>query len=180
MPFPAVHPALDRALINKGYAEPTPVQAAVLEAEHADRDLLVSAQTGSGKTVAFGLAAAPTLLGFKRPYGWAWLLKLVHELAALPQMRWTEAMMPLAEIFAQRYRDFLPIAPYPVRVGTHFNTAFGLRMAADYAEGRGDAALLDLLRATALRWYGDDAIAHLIGLSEAHVVQVIMQALDLL
>jgi len=63
MPFPAVHPALDRALINKGYAEPTPVQAAVLEAEHADRDLLVSAQTGSGKTVAFGLAAAPTLLG---------------------------------------------------------------------------------------------------------------------
>lgn len=101
--------------------------------------------------------AAPTLLGFKRPYGWAWLLKLVHELAALPQTRWAEAMMPLAEIFAQRYRDFLPIAPYPVRVGTHFNTAFGLRMAADYAEGRGDAALLDLLRATALRWYGDDA-----------------------
>ncbi len=48
MPFPAVHPALDRALINKGYAEPTPVQAAVLESEHADRDLLVSAQTGSG------------------------------------------------------------------------------------------------------------------------------------
>ena len=62
MPFPAVHPALDRALANKGYAEPTPVQAAVLEAEHAGADLLVSAQTGSGKTVAFGLAAAPTLL----------------------------------------------------------------------------------------------------------------------
>ena len=35
MPFPAVHPALDRALINKGYAEPTPVQAAVLEAVKA-------------------------------------------------------------------------------------------------------------------------------------------------
>jgi ATP-dependent RNA helicase DeaD len=69
MPFPAVHPALDRALINKGYAEPTPVQAAVLEAEHADRDLLVSAQTGSGKTVAFGLAAAPTLLGDKPIFG---------------------------------------------------------------------------------------------------------------
>src|SRR3990167_6515368 len=60
MPFPAVHPALDRALVNKGYAEPTPVQAAVLEGEYAERDLLVSAQTGSGKTVAFGLAAAPT------------------------------------------------------------------------------------------------------------------------
>ena len=62
MTFPASHPALDRALSERGYAEPTPVQAAVLEAE-AGRDLLVSAQTGSGKTVAFGLALAPTLLG---------------------------------------------------------------------------------------------------------------------
>ena len=62
MTFPASHPALDRALTERGYAEPTPVQAAVLEAE-AGRDLLVSAQTGSGKTVAFGLALANTLLG---------------------------------------------------------------------------------------------------------------------
>ena len=60
MPFPAVHPALDRALANKGYAEPTPVQAAVLEG-HGEQDLRVSAQTGSGKTVAFGLAAAGSL-----------------------------------------------------------------------------------------------------------------------
>jgi ATP-dependent RNA helicase DeaD len=62
MPFPASHPALERALSERGYAEPTPVQAAVLEAEHG-RDLLVSAQTGSGKTVAFGLALAETLIG---------------------------------------------------------------------------------------------------------------------
>ena len=62
MPFPATHPALARALEAQGYREPTPVQAAVLEAP-ADRDLLVSAQTGSGKTVAFGLAAATALLG---------------------------------------------------------------------------------------------------------------------
>ena len=61
MPFPDTHPALGRALAARGYAEPTPVQAAVLEAEPG-RDLLVSAQTGSGKTVAFGLAAAPALL----------------------------------------------------------------------------------------------------------------------
>ena len=62
MPFPSSHPALDRALSERGYAEPTPVQAAVLETEEG-RDLLVSAQTGSGKTVAFGLALATTLLG---------------------------------------------------------------------------------------------------------------------
>ncbi|KQY28223.1 DEAD/DEAH box helicase [Caulobacter sp. Root487D2Y] len=63
MPFPASHPALERALAAQGYSEPTPVQAAVLEADAEGRDLLVSAQTGSGKTVAFGLAAATTLLG---------------------------------------------------------------------------------------------------------------------
>jgi ATP-dependent RNA helicase DeaD len=60
--FSSAHPALRRALAARSYAEPTPVQAQVLEAE-ADRDLLVSAQTGSGKTVAFGLALAPRLLG---------------------------------------------------------------------------------------------------------------------
>lgn len=62
MPFPATHPALDRALAERGYLEPTPVQSAVLEPGLETADLLVSAQTGSGKTVAFGLAAAPTLL----------------------------------------------------------------------------------------------------------------------
>ncbi len=61
MPFLAAHPSLLRALVDHGYAEPTPVQAAILTAP-PDRDLLVSAQTGSGKTVAFGLAMAPVLL----------------------------------------------------------------------------------------------------------------------
>ena len=63
MPFPAVHPALDRALAARGFAEPTHVQLAVVEADKDNADLLVSAQTGSGKTVAFGLALASTLLG---------------------------------------------------------------------------------------------------------------------
>jgi len=62
MPFPNTHPALARALAAQGYEEPTPVQAAILDAP-AGADLLVSAQTGSGKTVAFGLAAANELLG---------------------------------------------------------------------------------------------------------------------
>ena len=61
MPFPNTHAALARALAAQGYDEPTPVQAAILEAPRG-ADLLVSAQTGSGKTVAFGLAAADELL----------------------------------------------------------------------------------------------------------------------
>ncbi len=63
MSFPTTHPALARALAARDYAVPTAVQLAVLEAHAATRDLLVSAQTGSGKTVAFGLAMAATLLG---------------------------------------------------------------------------------------------------------------------
>src|SRR4051794_328113 len=63
MTFPNAHPTLARALAERGYEEPTPVQAAVLRPEAGGRDLLVSAQTGSGKTVAYGLALAPTFLG---------------------------------------------------------------------------------------------------------------------
>jgi ATP-dependent RNA helicase DeaD len=62
MIFSTLPPLLAEALSARGYAEPTPVQAAVLEPEAAGRDLIVSAQTGSGKTVAFGLAIAPQLL----------------------------------------------------------------------------------------------------------------------
>lgn len=63
MSFALSHPSLLRALTNRGYSDPTPVQAAVLQPETANRDLLVSAQTGSGKTIAYGLAIASTVLG---------------------------------------------------------------------------------------------------------------------
>ena len=63
MPFPNLPPFLGEALAARGYVEPTPVQAAVLEPAAAGRDLVVSAQTGSGKTVAFGMAMASELLG---------------------------------------------------------------------------------------------------------------------
>jgi ATP-dependent RNA helicase DeaD len=62
MPFSQLPPLLSEALSARGYAAPTPVQAAVIEPEAAGRDLIVSAQTGSGKTVAFGLSMAEQLL----------------------------------------------------------------------------------------------------------------------
>ena len=60
--FEGVVPALGQALSNRGYLELTPVQQAVLAPQLREADALVSAQTGSGKTVAFGLTLAPTLL----------------------------------------------------------------------------------------------------------------------
>lgn len=63
MPHPQLHPALARAFDERGYKELTPVQSAVLADEARGRDLIVSSKTGSGKTVAFGIAMAPELLG---------------------------------------------------------------------------------------------------------------------
>ncbi|RUU69037.1 DEAD/DEAH box helicase [Mesorhizobium sp. M2C.T.Ca.TU.009.01.2.1] len=62
-------PALAEALEKRGYSALTPVQKAVLEPGLGEADALVSAQTGSGKTVAFGLAVAPTLLGGADRFG---------------------------------------------------------------------------------------------------------------
>ncbi|WP_417935738.1 DEAD/DEAH box helicase [Frigidibacter mobilis] len=67
--FDGIHPALSEALTEKGYASLTPVQEAVLDPAVAGADLLVSAQTGSGKTVAFGLAMAADLLGEDHRFG---------------------------------------------------------------------------------------------------------------
>ncbi|WP_420405791.1 DEAD/DEAH box helicase [Nisaea sp.] len=67
--FDGVVPALGKALAKRGYETLTPVQQAVLGEEMQRADALVSAQTGSGKTVAFGLAMAPTLLDENERFG---------------------------------------------------------------------------------------------------------------
>ncbi|MGJ4949989.1 DEAD/DEAH box helicase [Bradyrhizobium sp. HKCCYLS20291] len=71
MSFPVTSPPLARALAERNFDNPTPVQLAVLDDEAVDRDLLVSAQTGSGKTVAYGLAMAANLLGEAERFGTA-------------------------------------------------------------------------------------------------------------
>ncbi|MBV9109568.1 MAG: DUF2891 domain-containing protein [Gemmatimonadetes bacterium] len=102
----------------------------------------------------------PLRRGFERPYGWGWLLMLAAELLREESdtgRRRSAALQPLADAFAQRFRDFLPKATYPVRVGTHYNTAFALALAFEYALETGDAELQAMLRAAAVSWYGNDA-----------------------
>ena len=60
-------PALLQALAARSYEVATPVQAAVLDPAARGRDLLVSSQTGSGKTIAFGAVLATTLLDAPAP-----------------------------------------------------------------------------------------------------------------
>ena len=61
--FSAAHPLLAEALAERGFTAMTEVQSAVLADDCREQDLLVSAQTGSGKTVAFGLSMTEQLLG---------------------------------------------------------------------------------------------------------------------
>jgi ATP-dependent RNA helicase DeaD len=69
--FEGVVATLGQALNKRGYAQLTPVQKAVLAPELQKADALVSAQTGSGKTVAFGLTIATTLLDDTGRFGHA-------------------------------------------------------------------------------------------------------------
>jgi hypothetical protein len=96
---------------------------------------------------------------FERPYGWAWLLMLSAELERHESddaRAWAKALRPLAMEFSNRFKEFLPKATYPIRVGTHFNTAFAIALAIEYAGVAGDTALDDLLRRTARGWYSED------------------------
>jgi hypothetical protein len=98
--------------------------------------------------------------GFERPYGWAWLLALAAQVDALnlPQAaRWKAALAPLTETFVERFEEFLPKATYPLRVGTHFNTAFALTLAYDFAKATARPALATLIEQTATRWHAHDA-----------------------
>jgi Protein of unknown function (DUF2891) len=96
----------------------------------------------------------PMAAGFERPYGWAWLLALHGELAQHDDP-WAETLEPLARAFADRFRSFLPKLTYPLRVGTHFNIAFALILAGDWAE-RHDPALAALIKERAHDWFAND------------------------
>jgi len=97
---------------------------------------------------------------FERPYGWAWLLELQAE-ALRSRARWSGALEPLATHLAGRLRDYLAVAPYPVRAGSHGNSAFACVLALDYAHAAQDATLELEIRKTAGRWYGADRDAPL-------------------
>jgi hypothetical protein len=91
---------------------------------------------------------------FERPYGWAWLLKLQAELAELG--RWHQAVAPLAAEIAKRFTKYIQGSPYPVRAGTHGNTAFACVLALDYAQAAKDPLLKRDIQAAAKRWYLPD------------------------
>lgn len=120
-----LHPALENQI--------APVLAAHLSGERLARELAFF-RTPGGEL-------------FERPYGWAWLLALQAELRRLD--RWHPALEPLAAELAQRFLRYIASLPYPVRAGTHGNSAFACVLALDYG-------LRDEIGAAARRWYLSD------------------------
>ena len=96
----------------------------------------------------------PSSGGFERPYGWAWTLAL-HDEAVRHDAPWGAALEPLARAFAARFTAFLPKLTYPIRTGTHFNTAFALTLARDWAMTH-DSALAEGIADRARDWFGQD------------------------
>jgi hypothetical protein len=99
---------------------------------------------------------------FERPYGWGWALTLAHELSLWDDElagTWLNAMRPLAEAITGLFLDWLPKVTYPIRVGMHSNSAFGLARSIPWARcmaNHEDDRLLNSLAQTAIRWYGGD------------------------
>ena len=99
---------------------------------------------------------------FERPYGWGWALTFVHELTLWEDeaaQRWLEAARPLADVITEGFLEWLPKATYPIRIGMHSNSAFGLARSvpwARYLAKQGDSRLLTAITKAAIQWYGAD------------------------
>ncbi len=97
----------------------------------------------------------PLSAGFERPYGWAWLLYLHLEASRHDDRGWGNQLEPLARAFAGRLKAYLAKLTYPIRVGTHFNTAFALILAIEWAV-RFDDDLAATIRAYGIEKFASD------------------------
>jgi hypothetical protein len=147
---------------------------------HFDKRFTADAVAGE-----MALFDRPGYRGFERPYGWAWLLQLQAELHRLAASAWAgaggaqaalaspgrtwasariaarcdmwrDALAPLAQRIALLLAEHLPRLDYPVRAGTHGNTAFACILALDYAHICAHPALARVIVDGARRWFGRD------------------------
>jgi ATP-dependent RNA helicase RhlE len=124
MPFASLGlmPELTRALTDRGYAEPTPVQSRVIPEILAGRDILAGAQTGTGKTAGFTLP----------------ILQRLHGAAHAPKAPRALVLVPTRELAAQvnesvrAYGKYLRLRTQVVFGGVGINPQIdGLRRGTD-------------------------------------------------
>jgi hypothetical protein len=133
-------------------------------AAHA-RDALRTSLTANG--LAGERAYLERRPGFERPYGLAWLCALHGELVAWSRdpggrddareaAAWAALLEPLASLGARRVAGWLERLSFPVRSGTHAQSAFGAGLVLDWARATGAAAIAARIEAAAVRLHGDD------------------------
>ncbi len=96
---------------------------------------------------------------FERPYGIAWFLQLVTELeqSDYPQAeQWRETLRPLEDAILVQIKGWLQGLHYPVRTGTHNQSAFAFTLMLDYGRQVGDSELVELVSAKALAFHEGD------------------------
>lgn len=96
---------------------------------------------------------------FERTYGWAWLFKLQEALNQWDDedaKRWAENLQPLTDLLIERYFEYLPKLNYPIRTGTHDNSAFGLSLSLDYAHSSENKAFEKLIKEHTIRLFSSD------------------------
>lgn len=101
----------------------------------------------------------PARGSWERPYGWAWLLQLTAELREWddPQAKiWLSRLEPLEQDIVEAFKAWLPKLAYPIRLGTHNQSAFAFTLMWDWAETAQDEEMLSLLRARSLAFHQGD------------------------
>jgi hypothetical protein len=122
----------------------------------AKLDANLNVQTMAGELANFRRAARGS---WERPYGWAWLLQLTAELRewdSPESARWLAALEPLEADIVAATKEWLPKLAYPIRLGTHNQSAFALTLIRDWAEVAGDAEFTALIDERSRNFHGTD------------------------
>lgn len=112
--------------------------------------------TMAGELANFQRAARGS---WERPYGWAWLLQLTAELREWDSpdaKRWLAAMEPLEADIVAATKGWLPKLAYPIRLGTHNQSAFAFTLMHDWAVITGDTEFQTLIETRARDFHSAD------------------------
>ena len=126
------------------------IEAALAVADLADRTFVADKVAAE-----LDYLDRPQSAGFERPYGIAWLLYLHLEASRHDDFNWASELEPLSRAFAERLKTYLAKLTYPIRVGTHFNTAFALILSLEWAE-RFDRDLATTIRNWGIEKFAGD------------------------
>ena len=102
---------------------------------------------------------------FERPYGLAWYLQLTAELREIANgegdkaeqaKTWLARLVPLESAIVGNIKNWLPKLAYPIRLGTHNQSAFAFGLFLDWAERSGDSEMARMVREKTLAFHRSD------------------------